>query len=246
MATDTSVGDFGWSIDNVSFTGITNTPFSSVAAENGVADNAAPVAAAGADRTVSANRVTTLNGTASTDDVGIVSYLWTQTAGPTVTLTGATTPSATFTATVNGTYTFSLRVTDVRQATGTDSITLTVVSPPVSNAGPDQSVRPFSDVVLDGRGSTAPSGGTLSYAWLQTSGPAVTLVNGSTSVARFAAGETGVYVFRLRVTDSRTGATTDDSVSINVTIPAGGSFGYLMLLPGLVAVWLRRRRRIGT
>ena len=246
MLSDVNTGEFGWSIDNVSFTGVTPAPFSSVVAENGVADNQAPVAVAGADRTVAANRVISLNGTGSTDDAGIVSYQWTQTAGPEVALTNDDTATATFTATETGSYTFSLTVTDAREATGTDTVTLTVIPAPTSSAGPDQTVRPFQDVLLDGRASTAPAGSTLSYAWTQTGGPAVALTGATTTRPGFAAGEAvAVYTFRLRVTDSVSGATADDTVNVTVNIPAGGSFGYLMLLPGLVAVWLRRRRRIG-
>ena len=94
--------------------------------------------------------------------------------------------------------------------------------------------------------SSLTSGSTLSYAWTQTDGPAVALTGATTTRPGFAAGEAvAVYTFRLRVTDSVSGATADDTVSVTVNIPAGGSFGYLMLLPGLVAVWLRRRRGIG-
>jgi uncharacterized protein len=57
-------------------------------------DNAAPVVSAGESTTTSSGRVVTLAGTA-TDD-GPVTVSWSQTAGPTVTLTNANTNSATF------------------------------------------------------------------------------------------------------------------------------------------------------
>jgi len=328
---DTSVGDFGWSIDNVSFTGITNPPFSAVVAEDAVADNAAPVAVAGDDRTVAANAAVTLDGSGSSDDVGIVSHAWAQTAGPTVTLSGANTAIATFTPTEPGDYTFSLTVTDVRAATGSDSVTVivnappvaaagddarvlagqvatldgsgstddvgvvsyawtqtsgpavalsgadtalasftpaaagtygfsltvtdvrgatgsdtvtvTAVPPPVARAGADQTTRPFRNVQLDGRGSTASAtGSTLSYAWSQVGGQAASLSGANTATPRFVTGKSGAYAFSLTVTDSLTGATSTDTVTVNATVPRGGAFGLWMLLPGLVAVWLRRRR----
>lgn len=246
MISDVSTGDFGWSIDDVSFTGVTNAPFSAVIDEDGLPDNQPPVAAAGADRTVVVNQPVALNGSGSTDDVAVVSYQWTQTAGPTVALTNANTAMASFTPAAAGSYDFTLTVTDERAATGTDTVSITVVPPPTANAGGDQAVRPFADVLLDGRASSGPAGNALSYAWTQTSGPAVTLRNASTARPGFAAGKANAtYVFSLQVTDTVTGATASDTVAVNVNIPAGGSFGYLMLLPGLVAVWLRRRRRIG-
>lgn len=59
--------------------------------------NAAPVVTAGSSGSASAGRVVTLTSTV-TDDGGIVTSAWTQTSGPTVTLTGANTATATFTA----------------------------------------------------------------------------------------------------------------------------------------------------
>lgn len=60
-------------------------------------DNAAPVVTAGSSGSSAAGRTVTLTSTA-TDDGGIVTSAWTQTAGPTVTLTNANTATATFTA----------------------------------------------------------------------------------------------------------------------------------------------------
>lgn len=53
--------------------------------------NKAPVANAGADITVTGPAAVSLDGSASKDSDGsIASYLWEQTAGPAVTLTGQT------------------------------------------------------------------------------------------------------------------------------------------------------------
>ena len=244
MLTDISTGDFGWSVDNVAFTGITNQPFRAVVAEDDVADNAAPVAAAGADAVVLPGAPVTLDGSASTDDAGVVAYAWTQTGGPAVTLAGADTAVATFTSPTSGVYTFSLTVTDERDATSTDAVTVTVAAPPVANAGADQTTRPFRNVQLSGSASTTSvPGSSLGYAWTQVGGTAVSLSGANTATPRFVTGKSGAYVFRLQVTDTLSGLTATDTVTVNATVPAGGSFGLLMLVPGFVAVWLRRRRR---
>jgi PKD repeat protein len=78
--------------------------------------NRAPTANAGADQ-LNRDPGTTisLNGSASLDvDGDMLSYQWTQTAGPAVTLTGANTatPSFTTAARTTATYTFTLTVTD--------------------------------------------------------------------------------------------------------------------------------------
>ena len=78
----------------------------------------------------------TLDGTGSTDSDGtITSFAWTQTSGPAVTLTGADTATPSFTApTGPASLTFELTVTDNDGATDTDSVTVTVTAPPMTDA----------------------------------------------------------------------------------------------------------------
>ncbi|MBC6998001.1 malectin domain-containing carbohydrate-binding protein [Cytophaga sp. FL35] len=105
---------------------------------------------------------------------------------------------------------------------------------PSVNAGEDQSVVPGTAVNLNGSGSD-PDGGTVTFAWSQTSGPSITLNNStSASATTTSLTEPGTYVFRLTVTDDE-GEMAFDDVSIIVTgqigvtnINAGGqafSFG---------------------
>ncbi|MBI4744614.1 MAG: IPT/TIG domain-containing protein, partial [Actinobacteria bacterium] len=54
-------------------------------------------------------------------------------------------------------------------------------SPPIANAGPNQTVNEGTAVNLNGAGSSDPDGDTLSYNWTQTAGPAVTLNNPNTA-----------------------------------------------------------------
>ena len=97
-----------------------------------VIPNQPPIADAGPDQSVSAGAAVTLDGTGSTDsDSTIVSYAWTQTAGDTVTLTGANTATPSFTSpstNAQQTLTFQLTVTDDGGFTGTDSVDVQVAS----------------------------------------------------------------------------------------------------------------------
>ena len=134
-----------------------------------------PVANAGhpgPDQNVNEGSLVTLNGSASTDpDIGdTLTYSWTQTAGPSVTLSNPTSAMTTFTAPPPGStniaeLTFQLTVKDTAGLTDSDSVHITVnhVTPPqpvdkrpVANAGhpgPDQNVNEGSIVTLDGSAS---------------------------------------------------------------------------------------------
>lgn len=75
--------------------------------------NSAPVADAGGDQVGINAGTVTLNGTGSYDPDGdTLTYEWTQVAGPSVPLTGATTATAQFTATAGQQYSFRLTVRD--------------------------------------------------------------------------------------------------------------------------------------
>jgi glucose/arabinose dehydrogenase len=91
---------------------------------------------------------------------------------------------------------------------------------PVSNAGPDQSVNEGTLVTLTGLGSTDSDGTVASYAWSQTSGPAVTLSSTTASQPTFTAPSVSAatpLVFSLVVTDNDGAAdATPDSVTVTV------------------------------
>ena len=93
--------------------------------------NQAPGANAGPDRNVTPGSAATLSGSGTDSDGSITGYAWSQIAGPSVTLSGANTATASFTApSSNTTLSFRLIVTDNQGATGTDEVTITVTQSP--------------------------------------------------------------------------------------------------------------------
>jgi hypothetical protein len=189
-----------------------------------------PTANAGADQTVAEGDTVTLDGTGSLDSDGtIASYLWTQTAGPQVTLNDASSASPSFTAPAVGsageTLIFELTVTDNEGATSAtaDTVSVTVNNVnqnPIANAGADQTVNEGDSVTLDGTASSDPDGSVQSYLWTQTSGSTtVELDDDTSSTPSFTApavGPTGdTLTFELTVTDND-GATGTDTVDINI------------------------------
>ena len=97
----------------------------------------APVADAGSDQTVTQGATVTLDGSGSSDpDDDTISYSWSRTAGPAVTLSSSTAKKPTFTAPTvssNTAITFQLTVSD-GLFSDTDSVTITVKPPPADAA----------------------------------------------------------------------------------------------------------------
>jgi hypothetical protein len=92
-----------------------------------VGANGAPTASAGFDQDAEVGTTVYLDGSQSYDEDGDgLSYAWTQTAGPTVTLNDANTVFPTFTMPKTS-VTFQLRVTDPGSAQSTDSVTITPI-----------------------------------------------------------------------------------------------------------------------
>lgn len=187
--------------------------------------DAVPTANAGPDQTANERTVVALNGQGSVDPVGGgLSYQWTQTLGPSVTLANATTSQPSFTAPQVPSATtlrFMLQVTTAGGgASSTDTVDVTVLNvdaPPIANAGPDQTVVEGATVQLNGTGSSAPAGTIVQYQWVQTAGTTVTLSSSASATPSFVAPTTaGTLSFSLTVTDSNAGVATD-SVSIAVT-----------------------------
>jgi hypothetical protein len=191
--------------------------------------NLPPTADAGANQTVNQRVTVSLDGSGSSDPEGIItSYLWTQMAGPAVTLSDPSTAEPTFTAPDVGpggeSLTFKLTVTDSGGLQASDTCNVNVSwqnQPPIADTGPDESALEGTTVTLDGSGSSDPDDGIVAYMWVQTGNvPAVTLSDPTAIQPTFVApacDQNGAALsFELTVTDSG-GLQGSRAVSINVT-----------------------------
>lgn len=217
-----------------------------------IPSNILPLADAGPDQTATGNSAVTLDGSGSTDPDGDpINYSWTQTGGPSVTLTGVNTVSPTFTAPMatnaNQTLTFQLTVNDNTSAGGNtnervsgptpqqDTVEITILanSPPVANAGSDQGpIDSGQTVTLDGSASSDPEGDALSYTWTQISGTPVTLTGGTSASPTFTAplvNGNEDLVFSLIVDDGQLQSVAD---TVTIGIRAVGSVTIIQQVVG--------------
>mgnify|MGYP000035348783 CR=1 FL=1 len=183
--------------------------------------NSPPTADAGPDRTVTAGESVTLDGTGSSDPDGdSLSYSWSGTAH----LTGTSSATPTFnapSADSTRTYTATLSVDDGNGGSDSDSVAITVEpdnSPPIADAGPDQTVTAGESITLDGTGSSDPDGDSLSYSWNGTRYFSDTASMRPTFDAPVVE-TTEEYTAVLRVEDGN-GASDSDSVTITVEPPS--------------------------
>jgi len=132
------------------------------------------------------------NQSASDIDGTIVSYLWAQTGGETVALTGVNSNESSFTAPTRlladgpATLSFSLTVTDDRGGVFTEASTVTVNpvnATPVAEAGNNQTVNEQTPVTLSASNSADTDGSISTYSWAQTSGKTVTLDTDASSAS---------------------------------------------------------------
>jgi parallel beta-helix repeat protein len=174
-------------------------------------DGTAPVADAGSDRHAVADRRVTLDGSGSTDDIGIERYEWDIGNDGSVDATGVT-PSLRFRDT--GTVPVELTVTDGGGNTDTDMVSVTVTEtdtrPPVADAGPDKRLRTNQSTVFDGSGSADDSGVITSYKWDMGDG---TVHYGETVTHAYSAA--GTYTVTLTVTDAN-GFTASETTTVVV------------------------------
>ncbi len=190
-----------------------------------------PVANAGLNDTVAVGFPVILNGSGSTNPSGIgtLTYSWAFTsrpAGSNATLENASSAFAFFTTDVAGRYVVQLSVSN-GVSSSTASVTIsTVQTPPVANAGPNQTVKVGSTVVLNGSGSTSADGQPLSYGWTPLTLPAgstATLSGSHTVSPTFIADKPGVYEMQLIVNDGQPSAPATVTITTQKAAPVANA-----------------------
>lgn len=122
-----------------------------------------------------------------------------------------------------GTTVVTLTVTDAQGASDSCTTTITVNgtnNPPLASAGTDRTIDEGTLITINGSGSDPDPGQTVTFSWVQTAGPAVTLLSPTTATPSFLAPAVPLNQcvpirFQLTVTDS-CGATTVDTVNFNI------------------------------
>jgi len=176
---------------------------------------------AGPDQQVYTDQTTNLNGTTTENVTSIIQVTWD--FGDNTTLVNGTSPAllnATHIYTTAGVYNATLTVKYDSTLNKTESATATITvlqnTPPVADAGPDQTVEQTSPqgamVTLNGTGSYDPENDTLTYNWTWTGGSA----QGVTPAALFPAGKTTVT---LTVSDGQYTATDTVNITVQDTTP---------------------------
>jgi parallel beta-helix repeat protein len=182
--------------------------------------NSPPIAEAGDNQTVLLTDIVSFDGSRSSDpDCDPLTYTWNFGDGKT-----ASGVSVSHTYKAAGVYTVMLTVSD-GQLTSSDTMTVTVTSPspsnspPVADAGFDQTINVGRQLLLDGSGSMDPDKDPLSYSWDFGDGDM-----GSGIQVSHAYTVPGLYTATLTVTDGQ--LSTSDSVTI--TVIAAGEAGSIV------------------
>jgi predicted esterase len=167
-------------------------------ASSGPAPNTPPTANAGPDQTIMLPASTaTLSGSGTDADGTITGYLWTKVSGPAGgTITSPSSASTTVTGLAQGTYVYSLRVTDNNGATATDEVTINVVA----NVPPSSALRIEAEnyTAMNGiqRESTTDIGGGQNLGYID---------NGDWMDYSVNLAQSGTYAMTFRVASQMTG-----------------------------------------
>lgn len=250
IGTDSGGSREGWTLDDVTFTGLVGAPFTDVVAHSGRCINKPPTLTGTPNVTADErSRVTLVPGTATDPDGDAVTFTWLQTSGAPVALENGdtfTAPEVTDVALLG----FRVTADDGNGGTDTDDITVTVRNVnrgPSADAGAKQTVAAGATVTLSGSG-VDPDGDSLRFRWTQVNGVPVTLDGAETATATFTAPPAEVALdltFSLTVRD---GSLDSAPALVEVTVeplPKGcgcASVEPLSLL-ALLALAARGRRR---
>lgn len=209
-----------------------------------------PVADAGGDFTAYVGNLTTLDGSGSSDDTGIASYVWTIDDGIPTTLTGE---MVTYVFLVPRLYLVTLNVTDLEGNWDTDTISVTALmdtTPPVVRPGGYKPVYVSTEVVLNGSRSYDPETGIVNYTWSFVYRGEDVVMYGRE--VRFVFDDEGSYIITLNVTNGAgLSATADITLSVEAPMTWLEKHWIPVLIAGLAGgitcvVVLVRWRKNGT
>ena len=197
--------------------------------------NSKPVANAGSDQTVPIGNTVQLDGSNSNDvDGDPLTFLWAliaMPAGSTTTLSNLTTVQTTFVADLPGIYVVQLMVNDGTEDSDPATVTITTGNtPPIAEAGPDQTVPVQALITLNGSGSHDPDGDGLTFQWTLTNQPTrstIALLNPTFAQPTFIPDLSGIYVVQLIVSD---GLNSSQPATVAITAQATPP----PALPGLI------------
>ena len=240
----------GFFLDNITVSGTTNTPFVKLVADR---LKCVPTADAGVAITVNERSPGALSGS-YTQTAGTTppTLHWSQTSGPTFTLSDPNVAAPTFVAPdvpADTAANFTLTATGV-QGTSSSNVTVNIKDvnrAPTAVITGSTTVKAKETASFSGSTSSDPDGDTLSYAWSQTSGPHVTLNGATTASMNFTAPDnSGKIGLQLMVTDPKgASATASTSVDVNKSGGCTSTGGSPLPLLALLALGLlfRVRRR---
>lgn len=140
--------------------------FSEDTVQYGITDLTAPVAKAGDDRTVDEKVTVTVSGEESSDNVEIITWEWSISAGPGEPTIRRTGDVFEYVFTIPGVYTITLVCTDREGLWDSDAFTITVldVTQPTAVPPSSQTIKVGQELVFDGRASTD-NVGIIKYTW---------------------------------------------------------------------------------
>ncbi len=221
--------------------------FSEDTVQYGIIDVTTPVAKAGEDRTVDELVTVTISGEGSSDNVEILTWEWTISAGPGGATIRRTGESFDYVFSIPGVYTITLVCTDKEGLWDSDAFTITVldVTAPTAIPPTSQNIKVGQELVFDGRASTD-NVGIIRYTWnYEMAGAPFEQVEENITIAFDSKGN---YTFTLTVEDAA-GNTDTASFYILVEKPKEAEeepgFGVLLAVTAvaLVAVLAIGRRR---
>jgi hypothetical protein len=209
-------------VDGSSVGGVTTYTFENVDRDHTivasfVADNRPPISNAGADQSVLVSDTVQLDGSNSSDvDGDRLTYNWflvSKPSGSHAILSDTKAVKPTFVVDVSGNYTVQLIVNDGTLNSVPDTVMIsTENSPPVSDAGADQTVLVNDTVQLDGSGSGDMDGDSLTFTWTFVSRPDgsnATLSGAKAVKPTFDVDAAGSYTLQLLVNDGKLNSAPD-------------------------------------